>query len=113
MHTPKQKRWLTEKFRIFLGHLDRKTLGVFFPALYVEYFALWPPPVPAVVSVEGPRVNPAVMYVSVRKTEEHVCDLNWLGDLHSNHDAISGFTDGCITKPGQRTVSMDRVRVLA
>ena len=31
------------KFKLFKEHHDRKTLTLFFPALYEEYFAIWPP----------------------------------------------------------------------
>ncbi|KAF9779307.1 hypothetical protein BJ322DRAFT_1113652 [Thelephora terrestris] len=77
--TPEQKRWLTEKYKIFLVHCDRKTPGLFFPALYEEYFTLWPPPVLAVEGVQGPRNNSAIANAKARTTEEHNGGINGQG----------------------------------
>ena len=38
-----QKKWLVDKFPMFLNHQAKKTLVQFFPPLYEEYFAKWPP----------------------------------------------------------------------
>lgn len=38
-----QKKWLTEKFALFLDHQAKKSTGQFFPSLYEEFFAKWPP----------------------------------------------------------------------
>jgi len=60
-----------EKYEIFKEHHDRKTLSVFFPPLYEEYFALWPP-TPA---VQGEGGGTAIADPNIRKVEEIVRDI--------------------------------------
>ena len=70
-HTPQQRHWLTEKYAIFKEHHDRKTLGLFFPPLYEEYFTLWPAtPTAENVEAAGGRMANAVS--NIRRVEEHV-----------------------------------------
>ena len=52
-NTPDQKRWLTEKSKIFQEHHDRKTVDLFFPSLYEEFFAAWPLPAPTEANVQA------------------------------------------------------------
>ena len=75
MFTLELRGWLTEKYKIFLEHCNRKTPGLFFPPLYEEYFTLWPPSVPAVEGTQGLKDNTAVAYAKAQTTEEHVRDF--------------------------------------
>ena len=71
VHTPEQRRWLTEKYKIFKVHHDRKTLGLFFPALHEEYFAIWPA-TPTTENVQAANGDTGKATAGVRKAEEHV-----------------------------------------
>lgn len=70
-HTLKQRRWLTEKYKIFRVHHDRKTLGLFFPALYEEYFAIWSV-TPTAENIQAAGGDTDKAAAGVRKVEEHV-----------------------------------------
>lgn len=56
-------------------HHDAKTLGQFFPRLYEDYFALWPPtPTPEVLEAMKNDMNVAV--AKVQSDEETVRDFD-------------------------------------
>ena len=71
-----QKLWLIEKFKIFKEHQDRKTTNMFFPPLYEEYFALWPPTATA-ENIQGAKGDEAIALARVRKTVERVRDFDF------------------------------------
>ena len=72
--------WLVEKYESsFKAHHIKRTLGQFFPSLYEEYFASWPP-TPATQGMDAAG-NPAVATAKARKTEENVSDFWLAGDL--------------------------------
>ena len=70
-----EKKWLVEKFKLYKEHHAKKTLGQFFPPLYEEYFASWPP-IPTAEGIEAAGGNKATATAKVRTTEEHVCCLD-------------------------------------
>ena len=66
--------WLVKKYNSsFKLHHANKTLGQFFPPLYEEYFAVWPP-TPTTQGMDAVG-NPAIATTMVRKTEEIVSDF--------------------------------------
>ncbi|KAF9785373.1 hypothetical protein BJ322DRAFT_1020909 [Thelephora terrestris] len=67
---PDQKEWLVEKFELYKEHHDKKTLGQFFPPLYEEYFARWPP-TPTDEELEAAGGKTATAVAGVRTLEEH------------------------------------------
>jgi len=71
---PKQNEWLTKKFAQFLDHQANKTTSQFFPSLYEEYFAKWPP-APTKEAITEASGNVDVATATVRQTEEYVRDL--------------------------------------
>lgn len=87
---------------MFKDHHDRKTLTQFFPPLYEEYFALWPP-VPTAEFVQGEGKNMENAVVVIRKEEEQVRYLNGMNRLHSNVDS-SECIDGCTIEPDRSMV---------
>ena len=97
-----QRKWLVEKFPLYQRHHDSKTLKQFFPALYEEYFALWPPTptTEAIAAVDG---DIAAATAGVYKTEANVRTLTRSSDLRANHVMISKFIAGCSTVPGRNT----------
>ena len=66
-----QKRWLVEKFVLYKRHHDSKTLKQFFPALYEEYFTLWPP-TPTAEAIAAADNDIAAATAMVYKTEANV-----------------------------------------
>lgn len=73
-----QKKWLEVKYVLYQQHQNTKTLGLFYPPLYEEYFAKWPP-IPTAHDLEGAGGNLATAKARVRGHEEHVCDLELSG----------------------------------
>ena len=67
-----QKKWLVDKFPLFLNHQAKKTLGQFFSPLYEEYFAKWPP-VPTEMDIAEQRGDIAAALAKVREAEQDVC----------------------------------------
>jgi hypothetical protein len=65
------------KFELFLEHHDKKSLGVFFPPLKEEYFALWPP-MPTADEIRAANGSIDVAVAGGRKVEEHVCDFGFI-----------------------------------
>lgn len=61
------------KYELYKAHHASKTLGVFFPSLYEEYFSHWPP-TPTAEDVEAAGGKSAVAIVAVQKAEETVRD---------------------------------------
>jgi hypothetical protein len=81
-YTPEQKHWLVGKYDIFKVHQERKTSGQFFPALYEEYFALWPL-TPTPEGIEAAGGNLEIALAKLRRFEEHVRDFVLIKhDLH-------------------------------
>ena len=78
-----QQKWLVEKFPIYRTHHFKKTLKQFFPALYREFFAIWPP-TPDAEDIGATGGNIAAATAVVRAREEMVCDLDTSDDLHAN-----------------------------
>jgi hypothetical protein len=70
-HTLAQHKWLTEKFPQFLQHQANKTGGQFFPSLYEEYFAQWPP-TPTEEDLSKAKGNIAVATAAIQQLEEKV-----------------------------------------
>ena len=68
-----QKKWLAEKFEEYKDHHSSKTLKIFFPTVYEDYFALWPP-TPTAKDLEAANGNAKVATVRVQKTEQKVRD---------------------------------------
>ena len=66
-----QRRWLAEKFKLYQVHHDSKTLKQFFPSLYEEYFAVWPP-TPTAEDISAVKGNLARAVAQVQSVEEHV-----------------------------------------
>jgi len=81
---PDQNKWLKEKYALYEQHHDNKTLGQFFPPLYEEYFARWPP-TPTEEAIEAAKGNAVAAAARTRKTEQDVRDLPYPTDLRSNH----------------------------
>jgi len=98
------------KFKIFKEHHLTKTLGLFFPRLYEEYFELWPP-TPTDEDVAKAQGKTEVAIAKVRRTEERVSDLDLRVISVLIVMIISAFTDGCTTGPDRSMVQTDRVRV--
>ena len=99
-----QKKWLEEKFVLFLDHQARKTAGQFFPALYEEYFAKWPL-TPTENEVNEAHGNIAVAIAAVRKEEEYVRDLSLARPVCFLIFILnSESTAGCTTVPVPSTV---------
>lgn len=71
-----QKEWLTTKFAQFLDHQAKKTTGQFFPPLYEEYFAKWPP-APTNQDITNASGSVAVATATVRQAEETVRDFGF------------------------------------
>ena len=69
-----QKRWLVERYPLFLDHQAKKATGKFFPRLYEDYFAEWPPTATEeeVASADG---NADVAVARARKKNERVRDF--------------------------------------
>lgn len=73
-HTAEQRHWLTAKYAFFKEHQNRKTLNQFFPALYEEYFALWPL-IATPEGLEAAQGDVAVAVANVQKVEQTVRDF--------------------------------------
>jgi hypothetical protein len=76
-----------EKFPLYLKHHGDKILDQWFPSLYTEYFALWPP-TPNEEEIEAASGNIAAATAQVYKVEERVRTRSLLtrpNDLHANH----------------------------
>jgi len=69
-----QHEWLTKRFAQFLDHQVNKTTGQFFPSLYEEYFAKWPP-TPTKEDITQANGDVEVAVAVVRQAEERVRDL--------------------------------------
>ena len=72
-YSTKQKEWLVEKFELYKEHHDRKTLKLFFPSLYEEYFAIWPP-IPTAEDVKDAKGDTTVATSRIRGGEQKVRD---------------------------------------
>lgn len=90
------------KFKVFKEHHDRKTLTQFFPTLYEEYFAIWPP-TPTEEDVETVRGVMEVAVATTRTKEERVSDFHLRVISILIAVIISGFIDGCTTELDQST----------
>jgi len=110
MRLPNQKKWLTEKFEIFKEHHDRKTLTQFFPTVYKEYLALWPP-IPTEKDIDTAKDKMEVAVAIARKNEEKVSDFDFRMISVLIAMVISEFIDGCTTELDRSTVRTDRVRL--
>ena len=66
-----QKKWLVEKFPLYVGHHARKSLRQFFPSLHREFFDKWPP-TPDERDLEVAGGDIAVATAAARKREETV-----------------------------------------
>ena len=67
-----------EKFELYKEHHEAKTLTVFFPSLYEEYFGHWPP-TPTAEEIEAENGNVAVATVAAQKAEEVVSGFEFTG----------------------------------
>lgn len=67
-----------EKYELYREHHEAKTLTIFFPSLYEEYFALWPP-TPTAEEIEAEQGNVAVATVIAQKAEEAVRGFEFTG----------------------------------
>lgn len=68
------------KFKLYKQHQSSKTLGQFYPPLYEEYFAKWPP-IATMQDVEDAKGNYTTAIARVRGNEEHVRDLELFNQL--------------------------------
>ena len=59
---------------MFLNHQVNKTLGQFFPSLFEEYFAKWPP-APTKDEISKANGDAAVAVANIRELEETVCNF--------------------------------------
>ena len=66
-----QKKWLVEKYPLYLAHNARKSLRQFFPSLHKEFFVKWPP-TPNEKDLEVAEGDIAVATAAARKREEGV-----------------------------------------
>lgn len=61
--TPEQHTWLLTRYQEFLKHQLKKTMRIFFPAIYLEFRHLWPciPTATDVGTAEGFEVARAAL----------------------------------------------------
>jgi len=97
-------RWLCQKFEIFKEHQSKKTLTQFFPALYEEYFALWPP-VPTPEDLEAVKGDEACAITKVREYEQEVRYFEFTEVIFVLIKMVtSGCVAGCTTGPERKAV---------
>ena len=68
-----QKTWLAEKFEEYKEHHRKKTLKLFFPTVYKDYFTLWPP-TPTEEELAAAKGDAKVATARVQKKEQRVRD---------------------------------------
>lgn len=64
-----------KKYELFKEHRDKKALPLFFPSLYEEYFALWPP---TPDTTQDAAVDTATAVAKIRGAEELVRGFGFL-----------------------------------
>ena len=81
---PDQRKFLDEKFTLYLKHHGDKSLGQFYPSLYAEYFDRWPP-IPTAEGIDAVSGDVAVATAKLRRIEEIVSTyLIRPNDFHTN-----------------------------